>query len=91
MTAEDPVLPTGNTCVTMTGIGLLDDIRERIEASDKNRRRLALESGVAESGLCRFVSGERPELNVGTAERLADALGMEIVLRPKRRRRPKGR
>lgn len=69
---------------------ILDAIREAIEASGKTRYRIAQESGVAESALSRLMSGERG-LSIDALERLADALDLEISIRPKRRRRRKGR
>ena len=65
---------------------ILEEIRRAVEASGKTRYRIAKESGVAESQLCRLVSGERG-LSVESVERLAECLGLEIVIRPKRRRK----
>ena len=80
--------PPGETTPHEPGAGMeiLDAIRDAIEASGKSRYQLARESGVAESVLSRLISGERG-MSVGTVERMADALGLEIVVRPKRRRR----
>ncbi len=86
---EHVSLPDGKADATMPGMEILDAIRDAIEASGKSRYQLARESGVAESVLSRLISGERG-MSVGTVERMADALGLEIVVRPKRRRR-KGR
>ena len=68
---------------------LLDGIHDAIEASGKTRYRIAKESGIAESVLSRLMSRERG-LSIDTLERLADYLGLEITIQPKRRRR-KGR
>ena len=65
---------------------LLEEIRDAIEVSGKTRYRIAKESGIAESGLSRLMSGERG-LSIDTLERLADYLGLEIVILPKRRRK----
>lgn len=74
----------------MTHMGrLLDEIRDAIEASGKTRYRIAQESGIAQSVLSRLMSGERG-LSIEALETLADYLGLEIIMRPKRRRR-KGR
>ncbi len=64
---------------------LLDEIRNAIEASGKTRYRIAKESGIAESVLSRLMSGECG-LSIDALETLADYLGMEILMRPKRRR-----
>ena len=68
---------------------LLDEIRDAIEASGKTRYRIAQESGIAESVLSRLMSGERG-LSIDALETLADYLGLEFTMRPKRRQR-KGR
>ena len=74
----------------MTHMGrLLDEIRDAIEASGKTRYRIAQESGIAQSVLSRLMSGERG-LSIEALETLADYLGLEIIMRPKRHRR-KGR
>lgn len=65
---------------------LLSMMRNAIEASGQSRYRISKETGIAESVLSRFMSGETA-LAVETAERLADYLGLELVLR--RKRRPK--
>ena len=58
---------------------------EAIEASGQTRYRISQDTGIAESVLSRFMSGETG-LAVETMERLADYLGLEIVLCPKRGR-----
>ncbi|MEP0846411.1 MAG: helix-turn-helix transcriptional regulator [Phycisphaerae bacterium] len=64
---------------------LLNMMRKAMETSGQSRYRISKETGIAESVLSRFMSGETA-LTVETAERLADYLGLEIVLRPKRGR-----
>lgn len=68
---------------------ILDAICEAIEASDKTRYRIAKDTGISQAHLSRLMSGERG-LSIDTLERLADYLGLEITIQPKRRRR-KGR
>ncbi len=68
---------------------LLEGIRDAIDASGKTRYRIARESGIAESVLSRLMSGERG-LSIDALETLADYLGLEIVMRPKQRRRKGG-
>lgn len=65
---------------------MLDTLRRAVEKSDESRYRIANGSGVAASQLSRLISGERG-LSIESAERLADYLGLEIIIRPKRRRR----
>ncbi len=64
---------------------LLDELKAAIRDSAKTRYRLAQETGVAESALSRLMSGQRG-LSIEAAEKLAGALGMEIILRPAKRR-----
>ena len=64
---------------------IIEQIRRAVEASGKSRYSIAKESGVAESQLSRLMSGERG-LSVETVERLADCLGLEILIRPRRRK-----
>ncbi len=65
---------------------ILDAICEAIEASDKTRYRIAKDTGISQAHLSRLMSGERG-LSIESAEKLADYLGLEIIIRPKRRRR----
>jgi len=67
---------------------LVDAIRRAILASDKTRYRIAKESGVTAGQLSRLVHGERG-LSADSVERLADCLGLEIVIRPRRTRKGK--
>ena len=70
---------------------LLDTIRRAIEASGHTRYRISQDTGITQSQLSRLMSGERG-LSVETIEVLADHLGLEIVVRPRRGRgRRKGR
>jgi hypothetical protein len=64
---------------------LLDAIRRAVEADPRTRYRIAVEAKLDHSALSRFMTGERgfpPE----PMQRLLDCLGLEVVLRPKRRR-----
>ena len=65
---------------------LLDAICEGIEASGKTRYRIAKDTGISQTQLSRLMTGERG-LSIESAERLADYLGLEIIVRPKRRTR----
>ena len=64
---------------------MLQQIRAAVEAGDKSRYRLAKESGISEGQLSRLMSGERG-LSVANVEKLAAALGLEIIIRPKGRK-----
>lgn len=61
---------------------ILDDLRAAIEASGRSRYRIARDTGIAESALSRFMSGERG-LSIESVEQLADYLGLEIMVRHK--------
>ena len=65
---------------------ILDAICEAIEASDKTRYRIAKDTGISQAQLSRLLSGERG-LSIPALERLADDLGLEIVIRRKKRRK----
>lgn len=65
---------------------MLDTLRRAVEMSDESRYRIAQGSGVSAGQLSRLVSGERG-LSIESAEKLADYLGLEINIRPKRRTR----
>ena len=65
---------------------MLDTLRKAVEKSDESRYRIGRCSGVSASQLARLVSGERG-LSIESAEKLADYLGLEIIIRHKRRRR----
>jgi hypothetical protein len=65
---------------------LLDEIRDAIEASDETRYRIAKGSGVSQGQLSRLMSGEQG-LSVANVQRLAEYLGLEIIVRSKRRTR----
>ncbi len=60
---------------------VFDEIRKAIKASDKTRYQLWKETGIKQSQLSRLMSGESG-VSVENLERLADALGLEIILRP---------
>jgi plasmid maintenance system antidote protein VapI len=57
-------------------------IADAVKASDKTPSSIAKGAGVARSQLSRLLSGERG-LSTDTAERLADYLGLRIVIEPK--------
>jgi len=66
----------------MLGMGnVLDEIRKAIEASGKTRYRLWKETGIGQSHLSRLMRGEAG-LSVENLERLAEALELDITIRP---------
>ena len=69
---------------------VLDQLKDVIKASDKSRYRIAQETGITQGQLSRLMSGKRG-MRIETIETLADHLGLEIIVRPKRRQQRKGR
>ena len=65
-----------------------DQIKAAIEASGLTRYQIWKESGIAQSQLSRLMSGKQG-MRVETLEQLADFLGLEIIVRKKRRRKDK--
>jgi transcriptional regulator with XRE-family HTH domain len=65
---------------------LFDQLREAIEASPKSRYAISKESGVSQSQLSQFLDGTKG-LSIDAAERVAEALGLEVALRRRSRRR----
>jgi transcriptional regulator with XRE-family HTH domain len=68
-------------------------IRERLEDvirdTGLSQREFARATGIDETVLSRFVRGER-ELRFRAIDQLLDALGLEIVIRPRRHSRKDG-
>jgi transcriptional regulator with XRE-family HTH domain len=61
-------------------------IREAIEAADVSRYRIARETGIEQSALSRFMSGERG-LSQEAIDDLAEFFDFELVPRQKRKGR----
>jgi transcriptional regulator with XRE-family HTH domain len=67
-----------------------DQLRRIIAESGLSRYEIARRTGVDESALSRFMSGERG-LTTDSIDRLAPALGLELVARKPKGRQTKGR
>jgi len=81
------MLPNGNSPAMMGAMSrVLDQLRKAVEASDENQCRIARGANIARSQLSRLMRGERG-LSIEGIERLAEYLGLEITIRPKRRRK----
>jgi hypothetical protein len=61
---------------------LIDDIRRAVEQSGQSRYSIAKTTGVSAAQLSRLVNGHSG-LHADTIEKIANHLGLEIVLRPK--------
>jgi transcriptional regulator with XRE-family HTH domain len=62
---------------------ILDEIRKAIKASGKSRYRLSKDTSIPQSQLSRLMTGEKA-LSIESLEKLINALGLEIVIKPKR-------
>lgn len=69
---------------------ILNTIRKAMQASDKTRYRLWKETGIDQAHLSRLLAGE-VGLSVDNLERLAEALGLEIIIRPAKRKAGKSK
>jgi transcriptional regulator with XRE-family HTH domain len=69
---------------------ILDAIREAIEASGKTRYRIAKDMGLNESHLSKLMRGEAG-LSVESLTKLAEYLGLELVIRPKKGKAIRGK
>ena len=65
---------------------LMTAMRRAIADCGLSRFELARRTGVAESQLSRFARG-LTELRVSSLQKVADVLGLELTVRPKRRRK----
>jgi len=61
-----------------------DQLRKAIRSSEKTRYKLWQETDIDQGQLARFMAGTAG-LSVANIERLAEALGLEIIVRPKGR------
>jgi len=75
---------------TLSMSRILTAIRKAIDESGQTRYQISQRTGIAQSQLSRLMSGERG-LSVEGIETLADYLGLEIVIRPRRRAGKRGR
>lgn len=70
----------------MPGMGnVMNDLRKAMKASGKTRYRLWQETGIDQSHLAKLLSGEAG-LSFENMERLAEALELEIITRPAKRK-----
>ncbi|REJ90642.1 MAG: XRE family transcriptional regulator [Planctomycetota bacterium] len=65
---------------------VLDEIRRAIERSGESRYAISKATGIGEAQLSRLMAGQAG-LSINRLELLADHLGLEIIIRPKRRRK----
>jgi transcriptional regulator with XRE-family HTH domain len=68
---------------------ITDRLRQAIEAGPKSRYVLAKETGIDPATLCRFMHGQG-KLSADGIDLLAEALGLELVVRRPRKGGKKG-
>ena len=76
MTAASP-RPAESDVSPVTGPTLRDVIIRAIEDSGKSVRSIALNAGISQPQLSRFVKGER-DLRLDAADKVAKSLGLEL-------------
>ena len=86
MTIHTQTVSTPHAGAAMAKI--LDEIRKAIRQSKTSRYAISKATGIPESQLSRLMAGTSG-LSLDSLERIADFLGLEIVIRPKRRRKGK--
>jgi transcriptional regulator with XRE-family HTH domain len=67
---------------------VLDDIRTAIDRSEHSRYRISKATGIDQGQLSKLMGGEAG-LSIASLERVAEFLGLEIVIRPNRRQKGK--
>lgn len=65
---------------------ITETLRQAVQEGKKSRYALWRETGIEQAVLCRFAAGTRG-LSIETIEKLAPALGFEIVLQKKNKKR----
>ena len=76
--------------ITITTVSyVFDTIRKAIETGGKTRYRLSKETGIDQAQLSRLMSGKEG-VSMENLERLVEALGLEIIIRPKKVEAGKG-
>jgi len=66
-----------------------DTVRRAIRQCGLTQYQIAKQTDISEGGLSRFMRGQR-DLTLGKLEQIADVIGVQLVIDPKKRRR-KGR
>jgi DNA-binding phage protein len=62
-------------------------IREAIRAGGMSRYAISKATGIDQGQLCRFMQGQPGGLSFESVDKVLDALGLEIVIRPKSTRK----
>ena len=65
---------------------VLDEVRRAIKTSGQSRYAISQATGISQAQLSRLMSGQSG-LSIESLERLAEHLGLEVLIRPKRQKR----
>ena len=65
---------------------LTERIQEAIRSGGMSRYAISKATGIDQGLLCRFLKGQS-SLSFETADKVLDALGMEVVIRPRPKRK----
>jgi transcriptional regulator with XRE-family HTH domain len=65
---------------------ICDELKQAIERDPRSRYRLSKDTGIEQSQLSRFMAGKR-SLTVESIETLAKALGFELVMKKRTKKR----
>ena len=65
---------------------ITERIQEAIRSGGMSRYAISKATGIDQGLLCRFLKGQS-SLSFETADKVLDALGMEVVIRPRRTRK----
>ena len=91
MTIDNERQPAYYACVATRrpdkwGAQVTKALQEAIRGSDLSQNEIARRAGIDPGQVCRFVNGQRG-MTLATAARVADVLGLEIAIQPKRLRK----
>jgi transcriptional regulator with XRE-family HTH domain len=76
---------SGYSAIMPNKLPLSEQVRKAIDAAGVTRYRIAKETGLSESALSRFMSGER-ELSLPAVDRLAEYLGLSLCDQSKQKK-----
>jgi hypothetical protein len=62
-------------------------VQEAIRNSGTSRYRISKATGVDQGQLCRFMQGQPGGLSFESVDKVLDTLGLEIVIRPRSKRK----
>jgi DNA-binding phage protein len=66
---------------------LTERVQEAIRSGGMSRYAISKATGIDQGQLCRFMQGQPGGLSFESVDKVLDALGLEIVIRPRRKRK----